>query len=112
MILSSVVEAPAAFAAEEGVVDAEVIRWANDRRFPWYYTREAPCPGRLLKVHCGCVTAYFQCGELLRLRADAQTELFEVMFRELTGLFALRSSREAADAVDRPAPHHGASPAG
>lgn len=68
--------------------DRDVIEWAEARGLRWYYTDDLGVPPPSLKVHCGCVTAYFQRGRLTRLRADADRELLDTMFEELAGLMS------------------------
>ncbi len=76
--------------------DSEIIQWAKARRLPWYTTHEGPEGDPELKVHCGCVTAYFRRGDLVRIQADAEKDLFDNFFQELTQLFARRAMASAS----------------
>lgn len=76
--------------------DCEIIQWAKSHRLPWYTTLEGPEGDPELKVHCGCVTAYFRCGDLVRIQADAEKDLFDAFFQELTQLFARRAMANAS----------------
>ncbi|MCC7290993.1 MAG: hypothetical protein IT449_02905 [Phycisphaerales bacterium] len=84
--------------------DCEIIQWAQARRLPWYTTLKGPQGEPELKVHCGCVTAYFRRGDLVRIQADAEEDLFDDFFQELTQLFARRALKGTRSACDGPRP--------
>ena len=69
--------------------DNNVVRWADDHRVPWYYTRERGLPHPCLKIQFGHLTAYFCRGKLTRLWAHADQCFLDDMFRQLVTLFEL-----------------------
>lgn len=87
--------------------DHDVIRWATTHGLRWYYADDIGPPPRALKVHCGCVTAYFRRGRLAHLRADADSELLDAMFEELAGLMPWTWQRPAREVRVAPATRRG-----
>jgi hypothetical protein len=73
--------------------DTHLIEYARRQGLPWYYAEEGGAPEKTrLTLHHGCVTATFEQGCLVELRADADHELFDVLFENLTRLFALSAT--------------------
>lgn len=75
--------------------DRHVVEWAARHASPCYYTNEPGLPSPCLKVQCGAVTAYFSQGRLARLWAQADSPLLGDMFKSLTQIFALNTTRAA-----------------
>jgi hypothetical protein len=75
--------------------DRLIVKWAVDGGFSHAYAREYGLPDPCLRVHLGMSSAYFNEGQLVLWRAEADAKYLDQLMFELTRLFVFCAESDA-----------------